>query len=503
MKIKSEHNVSVILGRLLFIGFSTQIVFGIVWMICNFGYLQLFGDTAYYVSLSSKFRGDGDVGILYPALLLLARALGELTNIPWYSIVYVLQLVLAGFAGYILLRKIGLFGLKTIWLAWGSLVVITFPPLMQINMAVLPNSLILSLFMLEAAMTISAYKTITRINTSTGDCVYSLSGVAIFWLLLSLTKWEYMFIGAIPVIAVLVRIIINDITGRRHVDKIFDELNAIREVPFSEKTKKKYKAEQMAAIVYPFICAFIFFMLIFYTDRLVLDESSTVRQEFSADKLLFERMAWKSRFSRESTWLLELTAVVDEDVMIKTSQHQENVKLLFEPALEEAVGEEKALELIRFTNDVVWNYDRKEFLHDLLIDSAGYVCPQVMITQFLEKTSYDTYTSRNYDVFKRNTPIVAKYYVDYSYLWNIVALIIVAVILVIRVITKTIKNTADARMNAKAFVAVGVTCLAIVARNVMQGSGVYDYKDAGSAIVFWFMAVFVICGTSIFDEAIK
>ena len=86
---------------------------------------------------------------------------------------------------------------------------------------------------------------------------------------------------------------------------------------------------------------------------------------------------------------------------------------------------------------------------------------------------------------------------DYSLLWFELSLAIGAVIVVLRAICGYIK--ANKRFTG-AIVVIAVTCLAIVLRNVMLGNSVYDYKEAGSAMIAWFMVIFVLCGYSIFDE---
>lgn len=482
MRTKRENNVSVMLGRLLYIGFSAQIVFGIIWMAKNIVYVQMFGDASYNLTRSSMFMGDGDVGILYPTIILLTRALGQITYVPWFSYLYLIQLALAFSAGYFLIKEAGIFGNKARRRVWGSLVMLTFPPILQIHMAILVNSLVLSLFMLQSALTIRSWKTIKNKKSTAVDYVYAISGVLLFWLLMSLTKWIYIFIGAIPVLAVFVGIIVASIRNNRAIaDKLIGKLRVRR------------------SILLVLITVTLFVGLTLGVDRLTTDSSISQRTEFDIDKKLFERMAWKSRFYRQGTWLLEVQAVVDPDTMEQASLYQENIKLLVLPMIEENLDEDEAKELIRFVNRVVWNNDRKEFLHDIAIDTAGYMLPPVVMRMLIEKNSYISYTPRNYDSFKRNAPVLSKYYVDYSLLWFEASLIICAVIMLLKAIGKTIKTDKNV---AGAYAVIIVACMCIAFRNVMLGNSVYDYKEAGSAIIAWFMVIFVSCSTAIFDEEV-
>jgi len=486
MKIKRTNYVSVMLGRLLYIGFSVQIVFGIIWIAKNIDYVQMIGDASYNLTLSSLFKGDGDTGILYPSIILLSRALAQVTFVPWYSYVYIIQIALAIVSVYILLRETGIFGGKTVRYIWASLVILTFPLVLQIHMALLVNSIVLSLFVLQCATLIRAWRFISDKKTTVIDYVYSISGVALFWLLLSLAQWAYFFIGAVPVFVVSVAIFVV----------------AVKNKAYGGNKKKSLIGviEARKAILLVLMTLMIFLGLIIGLDRLTTDSSISQREEFNWETKLFERMAWKSRFCREATWLIEIENVVGRDVMYMTSQNPENIRLLLEPELRNALGEEKAIELFRFTNQVVWDYDKNEFLHDLAIDSVGYGMPAIMTSLLLEKNNYVSFTARNYDAFKRNEPRLSKYYMDYSLLWFEASLVIGAVVLLLGIIGKLIKP--DKRITG-AYVVIAITCLVIVVRNVMLGNSMYDYKQAGSAMVFWFMAIFICCGNAIFDEDVK
>jgi len=486
MKTKRINYVSVMLGRLLFIGFSVQIVFGIIWIVKNIDYVQMIEGASYNLTLSSLLKGDGDTGILYPSIILLSRALGQITFIPWYSYVYIFQIVLGIASVYFLLKETRIFGGKPRRYIWGSLVILTFPLVLQVHMALLVNSIVLSLFVFQCATLIRAWKVIDEKKTSVIDYVYSISGVALFWLLLSLTQWAYFFIGAVPVFAVLLVTIVS----------VFKKSSSGRN---KEKSITGGK-EARKTILLVLVTSMIFLGLIIGLDRLTTDNSISQRAEFNWEMKLFERMAWKSRFCRMGTWMDEFKSVVGNEVLINTSQNPENIKLVLEPELINALGEEKTLELVRLTNEVVWNYDRNELLHDLLVDTAGYVMPPIMTDLLLEKNNYVSFTARNYDAFKRNEPMISKYYIDYSLLWFEASLVIGAVILLFGFIGKMIKVE---KSIVGAFVIIAITCSVIVVRNVMLGNSMYDYKQAGSAAIFWFMAIFICCGNAMFDEDVK
>lgn len=140
---KVRGHVLAVAGRVLFIGFSVQIVLGFLWMVCNF------------------------------------------------HLLYFMQLVVAFFAAYRLLCAITNTG--KIYRVWGSLALITFPLAMHCHMLGGPNSLSASCLLLE-----SAYAT-ELLKGRRENKYREFALVLYFWLLATLIQREYLYFGAIPV----------------------------------------------------------------------------------------------------------------------------------------------------------------------------------------------------------------------------------------------------------------------------------------------------------------
>lgn len=127
MSKKITVQVGAVIKGILFIGFSIQIILGIVWMCCNFLHIQDFSapDTTLYGGLF--------------------RLLGELA-----PVMYLLQLAAAFAAGYFLLQSLAPAGK---WLAtWRALALLTFPFAMQCHLALQPHSFVGTLFLLMFAV---------------------------------------------------------------------------------------------------------------------------------------------------------------------------------------------------------------------------------------------------------------------------------------------------------------------------------------------------------------
>lgn len=463
MKAKFTDTITIFLSRLLFIGLSVQIVMGYFWAFGAVAKIVPAWDMSSYFVAANKFAGNGDIGILYPALFVVARFASSGGFLTWYIFLYIFQMILAAVAGYFLIKEAGMFDGKKRMCVWASLAIMSFAPIMQINLSVTVNSLILSLLMLEAAMTIRFWKNLcTKKDGRPENRLYELSSVALFWLLLSLTKWMYLVIAAIPVLACMIGLM--GIYGKK-------------------KDRK--------TVFFSVAVVFIFLGLILGLDNLTTDKENSVREDIYIDRVMFPRMVWKSRFYRPDSWLHEIGDVVGDDVMQQVAVQQGYVKDILVPALEEELGTDGALEVMRFSNNFVWEYDRREFLHDLIIDTGGYVIPPVMIQATLEKTTYITYTPRNYDMFARRYPMVSKFYMDYSlYLFD-AAIAIMVIVLLLKLLGK---KKVISKAEAIPYSILTVVCLMIVVRNVLMGSSMYNYCEAGSAMVAWYMAMMSICG---------
>lgn len=120
---KAAGHMRAVMKGMIFIGFSVQIAWGAVWMCCNFGQVQDFGEPD---------------GALYGGLF---RLLGGNPQA-----IYLLQILAAFFTGYFFLQKLWPRG--RLLAIWRGLALLTVPFAMQCHLAVQPYSLIGSLFLL-------------------------------------------------------------------------------------------------------------------------------------------------------------------------------------------------------------------------------------------------------------------------------------------------------------------------------------------------------------------
>ncbi len=156
----TETNNSHSLGRigrlvrilLLFAG-GCQILFGLAFTVANLGKMQAFGDTYELLDAGKHLVFDDRTGLFYPLILAAADLLQGITGISRILPVQLLQLILAYYGTYLVLKcfcPVGRSGRMVLEIA--SLFMVTSAPLLQLHLSGLPYSLALSLLCLQFAL---------------------------------------------------------------------------------------------------------------------------------------------------------------------------------------------------------------------------------------------------------------------------------------------------------------------------------------------------------------
>lgn len=184
---KAAAQLCLIWKGILFIGFSVQIVLGLVWMCANFADVQRFAPAV-----------EG----IYP---LLAGVFGKVPQA-----LCLLQLGAAGAVGYRLVRPICPH--RFFWRVWYVLALLTFPMAMQCHLALLPYSFVGSLLLLELSFCREAVRVKKKLDA------VCLARAGVCWIAMACLLPEYGWLGGLaPLMAVAVRIPAMRRDGRRLV----------------------------------------------------------------------------------------------------------------------------------------------------------------------------------------------------------------------------------------------------------------------------------------------
>lgn len=167
---KAIRAILAIFSRVLLIGMTIQIGFGMFWMVANLGSLQEFEKTSFCALI-----GEGIFLVLWQVMQVL---------VAFFAIFRMLRIFLDKHVG---------------WLIWGSLAVITIPMAMQCHLAVLPYSLTSSMLLLELGSVMKYLRTTEKLTAHT------LLGIVPFGLIASLLMPEYALFSGIPIVVVFLQ----------------------------------------------------------------------------------------------------------------------------------------------------------------------------------------------------------------------------------------------------------------------------------------------------------
>lgn len=458
---KVYKTISAVAGRVLFIGFSIQIILGICWMICNFTGFQKFGESILYEEISKTLICDEYEGILYPVLIMITKGMEELILVPYRFILYLLQIGFAFFASFKLLDSVGVKG--KLWKSWGALAMLTFPMAMQCHLAVLPDSFVGSLLVLEIAVTTGILMSGQRLTS--GGFVKGLT----CWVLAAFMQPEYLYIGAIPVL-----------------------------ILFLYGLVKAWKNDSKRILCNAVLLAAFWGMVLIVSD-LTQAEGYYGRVSKSLNASMVSRLAWSYAEADYGYWPEELKQHFTWNDALQIDHYADNIDLVLGRTLETAVGEKRAGELLGEIARIAWQNHKGEILYRTAWDAVGYTfSPMVLQRQFTGKI-YDSYSGRNYDIMRAETPYLTKYYMDYSCWWFVAGLVLTAITQFLsfgNCLVKNRKQKLSLPWNGRGvLVVVNVlfTSGMLVLLYTLRGAGMMDYKKSIAVTLLWIWWMLFAC----------
>ena len=414
---KAAEGLCILLKGILFIGFSVQIALGLVWMCMNFIEVQHFGQPQ---------------GFLYPLLL---RVLGR---VPW--ILYLLQLGLAGFSAYMLLKPV--FPAGRLWRVWFVSALMTMPMAMQCHLALLPYSFVSSLLMLELSCLREA---------SSGEREFGLqafAGAGVCWVGLTLLLPEYGWLGLLP-------------------------------PAFTLLLRLPSLGRSLRRLVYSVLLLAAFGGIVAGIGNLTEEEKEYERTFWFS---MASRMTWPTVWEDSSGWSQELLELLPWEMRWEISYTPGNMERILQPTLETAVGKEKAQEYYREMAVRSFCLRKTRIVRQIGADAVIYAAPQAVLQKQLKGRGYNSYSGRNYEIMAMEHPVLTKRYVNYSCWWFMVALgITVLFLAALKAAGRKLFQKGIVSLLAAYIVPLG----GILAYYVMLGSGIADYKCTLTASTMW------------------
>lgn len=381
-----------------------------------------------------NFMGIQDFG--EPGSSLYRGLFGLLGENP--QLLYLLQLAFAFYVGCRILRKLGPGRILVvrgkgrherryeggrggrILAAWGSLALLTFPFAMQCHLAVLPCSFMGSFFLLMLSF--------------------------------------LMDLPGLPGSAA--------------------RMEAKRSAPGSSFSGKSV----FAAIMRPLLLAFACVGLLVALSGAVDGDGKENAPKHNFQSAMASRMAWPDIWNDLDYWSEDLQEMARE-VLWETSYYPGNMDILLK-AIEDEAGAEAAKDYYMQIARVGWNNHAYMVILQIGWDALGYVVTPAIFQLQLKGDAYDSFTGRNYEVMRGNSPVLTKHYVDYGCWWFGCSLALALLLALVRAIAsgaagwkKWIWPTAVCAL-ASAVLAFLLT---------MRGAGLMDYKYTVAVNELWLM----------------
>lgn len=432
---------------ILWAGCSIQIVLGICWIVMNFPHYQIFGESALYVEISKNLICDEYEGILYPLLILLTKGIEKIFPIPYYCILYLLQLGLAFVAACVFLQTLGVKTKKR--LVWGSLVLLTFPMVMQCHLAVLPRSLVASFLLLELAACLQI------LGDKTCPGAVSFVKVLFFWMLTALLQPEYLYLGLVPIL-----------------------------VLFGYTVGKGWTSHRKN-VLHVLLLLMAFAGMIIGIHSLTQVEGYYGRTRQSLQLHLAGRCVWRYVHVDYEYWPEDAKVLFTPELARTADLYADNVEQIVGRTLENALGVERSREILGDIAKHAWTYHKQNIVHDAAWDVVGYTfSPLVVQRQFAGK-AYDSYSGTNYDIMRMQSPVLSEMVLNYGCWWFVLGMIVAGVLQVL-VMFRTKRGFWNMEKGI-AFLGWILTVFAIVLYYTLQGAGMMDYKKSIAVILLWLL----------------
>jgi len=354
-----------------------QITAGSIWGVQNMTHLARFHDTQLYIFAADSMVIDEYMGILYPLLIAVAKAVEGVIGLPFYSFLYLLQL---GCAFGVMVRFFDCMDwIKEKGRKRKALIMliafygVTFPMLMQLHMAVLPYSLAWSIIVLLIGEGIGALRSGQAVS---GRLLIRLCGL---WLLSFLLLPEYCVLAGMPVCIIFLEFVRRD---------------------------KKSRARLLMAFLSTVLCFGV-------AAKNTQVPGSLNRMQKTVGATMVNRFVWPYFLTNSYFWDDRVKDTFDSNELLRFAGYPEAVLYEFGPVLEEKYGRVEA-------NEIYWNMavesfrlETKQTVFDLGRDFAANLCPPGAL-QWQLTAGGTTRNAWNYGQLQEVAPVTAKYYAWFS-----------------------------------------------------------------------------------------
>lgn len=445
------------IGGLFLIGMAVQIILGFGWACANLFSLQHFSESAELVEISNTLRTDEYIGILYPLLIRLSMLLEKGLILPYYFWLYLFQLAAAFFSACLFIKGSGLGGKK--WYAGASLLgagyITSVPQLLQLHMAVLPQSFVLSLFLAQMGLVFIELRKLSlhKIRDFVVCCV--------LWSGMALLQPDYIWLGGVPVVCL-----------------------------FLIYCRRKEKCGCILGMAAVMALAVLSANGIHHVTQ---EPGSQGNIQRTLGAAMVSRFAWPYFEDNYYFWPEEVKQIMSPLEGREISLYADNVKRVLGPKFEEAFGKEQA-------NAFYWKMalrcfsDRtKEVIYNIRVDFFAYLFVPFATANQLARGGI-SYAGWNFDRMWEQSKALTNMYVQYGFCSISVGIVFVAIYVIVNAFGSLKKGLAKSyerkeRISLKILGLLAFFMLTQAVWYTMAGAGMMDYKNVPVTIALWYACI--------------
>ncbi len=433
----------------IYIWMVIQVLMGAGWIVRNLGKLPDFHESKEILTMSATLCVDEYTGYLYPLVMRIFTTIAKWINIPAYSMVYILQLLVAYLAYeyffkqvvFVDSRKKGIYRRR---IPIYVLFVLSIPTIIQVHMSVLSYSLASSLYIVLLARILVACRGENLLK------VKNLISMGLLWILSTQFCVDYVWICGISVIfGVLVYM----------------------------HTHKCFCWRSVLMIMISILC-------IGGLNATLQTQGSMGKIQKSPESVLLTRVVWPKFAQLSSFWGEEVKAQFSDAALMGISTFPEKVIYEFGPQMDKELGYEAANNLYKDMVKKTLEMDTKYVITNILKDGGAYLCPP--LTMYLQLHGVgSSYTGWNYGRMKDHSPRLTDLYVEISLNGWIYLMIISVVLYILGAFPKEWKPKVRREGAHRSMLLCFLAGLVINVYYVMASGHMQDYKKVLVISALW------------------
>ncbi|MBQ7926464.1 MAG: hypothetical protein IJ335_09250 [Lachnospiraceae bacterium] len=438
---------SALLGRMIWLGMGLQVLLGFIWLLSNIGAEHSFGvDWSNGGPVNRAFM---HWGALYGWVIRLVMQVAQWVPIPYYSIVYCLQLLAAFGSGWFLLKKITNWGPHGC--VCGTLAMLSVPMALQSHLALAPYSFVASIVLVHWAFAIELWK-------QKGWCIHKLVSMYLFWLLEILLLPEYLWFGAVPLLFVA-----------------FISL-------WNNRGKLRKKALTGVVLLGSILCIWI----VGNGWQQGEDGCLNLRQMLAA------KSNWSNLYELSGAWSYEVQQQFDGGLLRAACGNSEVFYEGFFDKMEQLPYKQQK-DYLNQMIDVAWKLNGKRVVLEMAFDGMGYLMPAIIVSEQLDGKGFASLTGINYWYFIQNSTGLSSLYMGWYCIWAWLSLVLAIFMKGLEQLgtERAVKYVAGYGcvkvLLPLTFMAIACACFYTLSR-----IGVYDYKILSWWTVIWCLGTLLV-----------